>query len=111
MPWWEAIMRLPKPTMVVIPFSSTPITALRAISGPWRERTSRWLTITLSPNSAAVPMIKGRPQMLARLNLIPQRCMSPIVHRSASTIGTRASMLSRHRRIISTLSPPTRTNA
>ena len=51
MPWWEAIIRLPKPTMVVMPFSSTPITALRAISGPWRERTSRWLTTTLSPNS------------------------------------------------------------
>ena len=90
MPWWVAIMRLPKPTMVVMPFSATPSTALRATSGPPWVRPSRWLRITLRPNSAAVPMISGRPQILARLNLMPKTCISPTVHSTPSTIGTSA---------------------
>ena len=35
---------------------------------------------TLSPNSADGPMIRGRPQTLARVNLSPKNRMSPTVH-------------------------------
>jgi len=65
-PRWLAIIRLPKPTMVWIPLSATAMTVLRATSGPPWERPSRYRSIMLSPNSAEVPMMSGRPQMLAR---------------------------------------------
>src|SRR5882724_10280987 len=60
-PRWLAIIRLPKPTMVWIPLSATAMTVLRATSGPPWERPSRYRSIMLSPNSAEVPMMSGRP--------------------------------------------------
>jgi len=40
MPWCWAIIRLPKPTMVVRPLSATAMIVLRAISGPPWSRPS-----------------------------------------------------------------------
>jgi hypothetical protein len=40
MPWWLATIKFPKPMIVVMPFSSTAITVLRAISGPPCDRPS-----------------------------------------------------------------------
>src|SRR6266850_2602887 len=111
MPRWAASIRLPNPTIVVRPFSKTPITVLRATSGPPRESPSRYRKTMLRPNSAEIPIIRGSPQILARLNLSPSRCMTPMVHNRPSTRGKSASRVSRRRRIMSRLSPLTRVKA
>jgi hypothetical protein len=56
-------------------------------------------------------MISGRPHTLARLNLSPNRCMSPIVHRRPIRSGKSASSDSLSRRIIKAVRMPTRMNA
>ncbi len=64
---------LPKPAMVVRPLTSTAMIVLRARSGPPCSRSSMNRSTTLSPNSAAVPMMSGSPKMLPIVNLRPQQ--------------------------------------
>src|SRR6059058_2086318 len=55
MPRWAASMRLPKPTIVVSPFTNTAMMVERATSGPPWSRPSMKRMTMLRPNSAAAP--------------------------------------------------------
>ena len=111
MPRWAASMRLPKPTIVVSPFTKTAMMVERATSGPpWSRPSMKRMTI-LSPNSAAAPRISGIPNTLPRLSLTSKSHMRPAVHVMPSASGDSASTVSRMRRSIRKVSTVTSTMA